>query len=434
MTVINVGLSHKQAPIALREQLAAAPGELPARLAALRKIPSVREALILSTCSRLELFVNADDPGVAADLLDTLGPQGAALAVCRKSEDALRHLFRVASSLDSMVVGEAQILGQLKEAAAAAREAGTLGRELGTAVAQAVNAARRVRTETAIARGAVSLSSVAVDLAKKLLGPLTERSVLLLGAGEMAQLAARELGAHGARELLVANRSADHARELAAQVGGVPVSLDELPRLLERADVVICSTGAQRPVITRELVERALLARRHRPLFLVDLSLPRNIAPSANQLEGVYVYDLDDLERVAAQNRGLREAELGKAEAIVEEELAESLKQARERTAVPVLGRLRARAEQVAKAEVEKTLGALRGLDERQAKCLRAMASAIVNKLLHEPTMKLRAEAGEGPLADAALQLFGLDEAPQALQQQPPQPLARIYPIAAAAR
>ena len=410
MTFICVGLSHKQAPIAVREQLAVSAEALPARVRKLKALPGVREALLISTCNRLEIFAIADEKSAGEEILSELGPVAAPHAVCRFDEEAARHLFRVASSLDSMVVGEAQILGQVKDAAAQAQEAGTLGPELQRALARALSAAKRVRTETEIARGAVSVSSIAVQLAEKLLGDLEGRSVLLLGAGEMAQLAARELKAHGASELLVANRSAARAEELAKEISGVPVSLAELPSLLERADVAICSTGATHFVITRELMQRALKARRYRPIFLVDLAVPRNVEPAANELEGVYVYDMDDLERAAAQNRDLRQAHVGKAEAIVEEELRAFFAQAHERRSVPVLARLRAHAEAVARAEVEKTLAALQGLDERHQKSVRAMALAIVNKLMHLPTSRLRAEAGQGPLGEAAAALFGLDE------------------------
>jgi glutamyl-tRNA reductase len=311
-----------------------------------------------------------------------------------------------------MVVGEAQILGQVKDAAVEAQRAGALGPELSRALARATTAAKRVRTETDIARGAVSVSSVAVQLAHKLLGSLENRSVLLLGAGEMAQLAARELRSAGALELLVVNRTPEAAEELARKVGGVPVSLTELPALLERADVAICSTGAAQAVVTRAMMVQAAKARRYRPIFLVDLTVPRNVEPSANELENVYVYDLDDLERMAAQNRDLRAAQVDKAEEIVEEELKAFLARARERTAVPVLARLRAQAERVARAELEKALAGLPALDEKQQSTVRAMALAIVNKLLHGPTSRLRAEAGEGPLGEAAAALFGLEEEP----------------------
>jgi glutamyl-tRNA reductase len=322
-----------------------------------------------------------------------------------------------------MVVGEAQILGQVKEAAAIAQQAGALGPELQRALDRAVAAAKRVRAETELARGAVSISSVAVQLAHKLLGDLQGRSVLVVGAGEMAQLAAKQLRREGASELLVANRNAARAEELAREVDGMAVSLAELPALLERADVAICSTAAERAVVTREMMARAVKARRYRPIFIVDLTLPRNVEPSANELENVYVYDLDDLERVAAQNRDLRGGQVGRAEQIVEDELRAYLAQTRERQAVPVLARLRAHAEAVAKAEAEKTLAALRGLGEREQKSVRAMAAAIVNKLLHRPTSALREEAGQGPLGDAAARLFGLDEpGPQPVPIPAPDP------------
>jgi glutamyl-tRNA reductase len=416
MTFFCVGLSHKQAPIAVREQIAVRADEVDARVRQIRALPGVKEALLISTCNRIEIFAVAETRDAGEDVLEMLGPVASPHAVCRFEEEALRHLFRVTASLDSMVVGEAQILGQVKEAAAVAQQAGALGPELSKALARATTAAKRVRTETEIARGAVSVSSVAVQLAHKLLGSLEGRSVLLLGAGEMAQLAARELRAEGARELLVANRSPQRAEELAREVDGVPVSLAELPGLLERADVAICSTGAAQHVVTREMVARTLKARRYRPIFFVDMTLPRNVEPSTNELENVYVYDLDDLERVAAQNRDLRAAHVGKAEDIVENELKAFLATLHERKSVPVLGRLRAHAESLARAEVERALASLHGLDEKQQKTVRAMASAIVNKLLHGPTSRLRAEAGQGPLGDAAAALFGLDVEPA---QQP---------------
>ncbi|MCA1826380.1 MAG: glutamyl-tRNA reductase [Myxococcales bacterium] len=412
MTFLCVGLSHKEAPIAVREQLAVPLEQIGERLEKLRKLPGVREALLVSTCNRIEVYAIADSRGVGEDILGELGPIAAPHAKCRFDEEGVKHLFRVAASLDSMVVGEAQILGQVKEAAALAHQAGAMGAEINRALAAAVRAAKRVRTETEIARGAVSLSSVAVRLAHKLLGSLERRSVLLLGAGEMAQLAARELRSEGASELLVANRSPARAEELAREISGVPVSLAELPTLLERADVAICSTGAAHHVVTRELMARALKARRYRPIFLVDLTLPRNVDPSVNELENVYVYDLDDLERVAAQNRDLRALHVDKAEEIVEEELRAYFARLHERKSMPVLARLRAYAEGVARQEAEKTLAALNGLGEKERKSVRAMAAAIVNKLLHAPTARLRAEAGQGPLGEAAAALFGLEDEP----------------------
>jgi glutamyl-tRNA reductase len=409
--LLCVGLSHKQVPIGVREQLAVSSEQLPERLARLKAMPGVREAMLLSTCNRLEVFAIADVRTVADDVLRDLGPLAAEHAATRFEDDALLHLFRVTASLDSMVVGEAQIQGQVKEAHARAQEAGACGPALTRALSAALSAAKRVRTETAIARGAVSVSSIAVQMAQKVLGDLCGRAVLLVGAGEMAQLAARELHACGASELLVANRSSASAEALAKEVTGIAVSLLELPALLERADVVLCSTASQQPLVTRDLVSRVIKARRYRPLFLIDLALPRNIEPAVNQLENAYVYDLDDLERVAAQNRGLREQEVQRAEAIVREEITAYARAKQERAGVPVLGRLRAHAQALADAEVERTLSLLAPLSERQQKSVRAMAAAIVNKLLHGPTARLRGEQG-GPLADAAAELFGIPREP----------------------
>ena len=392
----------------MREQIAVAADAVPSRLEVLRAIPGVREAVLLTTCNRLEIFAAVDGIGAGDELLRTLGEKAAAHALLRSGDEALRHLFRVAASLDSMVVGEAQILGQVKDAAAVARAAGTVGPLLSRAVERALSAAKRVRTETGIARGAVSLASVAVALARKVLGDLRGRTVLLIGAGEMAQLAARELRSEGAAELLVANRGARRAEQLALEVAGVPVNLADLPSLLERIDVAICSTAATQPIITCELMLRAAKARRFRPAFLIDLAVPRNVEPEVNQLENVYVYDLDDLERLAAQTRELRSAELEAAELIIEQELRALLAELRERSAVPVLARLRAQAQALAEAEAERTLALLGPLSERQTRNVRAMATAIANKLLHGPTQLLRSEAGEGPLARAAAQLFGL--------------------------
>lgn len=409
---VCVGLSHKQAPIAVREQLAVATEEIPTRLRQLSAIEGVREVVLLSTCNRIELFASVESAGAGSDLLQSLGAVAAPHAVVRTGESALRHLFRIAASLDSMVIGEAQILGQLKEAWAIAQEAKSSGAQLERVVSRAISAAKRVRTETAIARGALSISSVAIELASKALGNLSGSTALLLGAGEMAQLAAKELQAAGAKELIVVNRSAARAEVLAKEVGGIPATLAELPALLERADICLCSATVTQPLITRENMQKVIKARRYEPLFLVDLALPRNVESSVNQLENVFVYDLDALEQVAAKNRGLREDEISAAEGIVEEELQSLLREMKERASAPVLARLRAQAQAIAEAEVEKTLPSLAGLTEKQEKSVRAMAQAIVNKLMHAPTQALRTEvsAGKAELARAAGILFQLDE------------------------
>ncbi len=411
---ICVGLSHKQAPIAVREQLSVTAEALPERLRAFSAVSGVHELFLVSTCNRFELFAIVERGEIGADLVQSLGAAAIPHALVRQGDEALRHLFRVAASLDSMVVGEAQILGQVKDAWARAQETQVSGAQIERVMARVLGSAKRVRTETAIARGAVSISSVAVELAGKALGQLRGATALLVGAGEMAQLAARELQAAGAKELIVVNRSPARAEELAREVGGVAASLTELPALLEKADVCLFSAAVQTPLVTREQMARVVKARRYRPLFLVDLSLPRNVESSVNELENLYVYDLDDLEAVAAQNRELREGELEKAEKIVEEELQAMLRDRRERNAAPVVARLRAQAQAIADAELARTLSQLQGLNEKQEKSVRAMAQAIVNKLLHSPTQQLRAEvAGDKQdLARAAAALFELPEEP----------------------
>jgi glutamyl-tRNA reductase len=412
---VCIGISHKQAPIQVREQLSVSAETFPQRLAELKSLPGIQETLLLSTCNRLEIWAAADNANAAADLLNSLGPVAAPHAFVHREEAALRHLFRVTSSLDSMVVGEAQILGQVKEAASKATEAGAFGKQLNRALSRATTAAKRVRTETAIARGAVSVSSVAVELAAKVLGDLNGKIPLVLGAGEMAVLAARELRSVGAKEFLVANRSIEKAEEMVKETGGRAVPFADLGSLLERADVVICSTGAREPIITKDQMAKVVKARRFRPIFFVDLSLPRNVAPNVNDLDGCYVYDLDDLEQVANQNRDLRRAEVDKAELIVEEELKALLLELKERTGAPALARLRSKAQEIADAEVERLLQQLGPLNDKQQKSVKAMAAAMVNKLLHTPTARLREEnmksAGPAPrtLADAAVELFGLD-------------------------
>jgi len=415
MTIVCVGISHRQAPIAVRERIAVAASEAAGRLRTLNALPGVREVFLVSTCNRLDIFAAVDDPQAGAAIRASLDAAAAQHARCLSGEDALRHLFRVAASLDSMVVGEAQILGQLKEAVSQAQKAGTLGPALQRACAAACAAAKRVRSETFVARGPVSLSSIAAELSRKVLGDLRGRTALLVGAGEMGRLAGRELRAAGVSDFVIANRGRLRAEELAAEIGGTQTSLDGVPALLERADIVVSCTAATRHLLTKEMVERALPARRHRPLLLVDLAMPRNIEPRINDLPDVYLYDLDDLERVATQNRDLRAAEVVKAEEIVEEELRALLASQNERETAPVLARLRAHAGEIACGEVSRTLSSLGTLDERQRRCVEAMATAIVNKLLHAPTLRLRAEAAlRGPaedrhLSQAVSELFGLD-------------------------
>lgn len=418
MEILCLGLSHKSAPLKVRERLALPEARQVELLQAL--VRDVPEAMLVSTCNRVELYAAAPSceqarragrgflEGVGgAEALDHLYE--------RAGEAALVHLFRVAASLDSMVVGEPQILGQVKDAYELARKAGAARGELTRACAAAFVSAKRVRTETGVGRAPTSMASAAVDMAKKLFGGLKGKTVLVVGAGEMAELAARHLKSAGASQLLVTNRTRSRAEELAAQVGGAARPYEELTSLLVPADVVICSTASPTPLFTKANVAAQLKPRKFRPLFMVDLAVPRDIAPEVNDLEGVYAFDIDDIQKNVAENAAARAAEAAKAEAIVAEEIGRFVQARAVRDGVPVLGKLRARADQIARAEVERTLSNLasEGLSEKSRKSIEAMAHAIINKLLHQPTAKLRAVGTEDErLADAAAELFGLDAAP----------------------
>lgn len=417
--LLLVGLSHHTAPVAVRERVAFSGDALREALGTLRELPGVDEAMIVSTCNRLEIYAAAPPRGSAAvgrirGFLEDHAPGIDPHLYERRGVAAIRHLFRVCSSLDSMVVGEPQILGQVKEAFAQAEEARVLGGTVSRAVRKAFSVAKRVRTETDVGRAAVSMSFAAVELAKKVLGDLEGKRVLLVGAGKMSALAARHLMSAGCREVAVVNRSPERARELAAEVGGVAHPWEELDQRLVEADVVVCSTAAPTPILGIDRMQRIRKKRRHRPLFLIDLAVPRDVDPKVNDLEDVYLFDVDDLDTVMEENRRSRQSEAYLAERIVEEE-AEAFYAAVWSEAEPLLRRLRLQAEAIAQAEVAKTLGRHGdGLTDAQRESVEALARAVVNKLLHQPTQQIR-EAGlrnDGALLDAAATLFDLGPRP----------------------
>lgn len=428
MELLCVGLSHKSAPLEVRERLALTEPRQLELLTALAREP--QEAMVVSTCNRVELYLAAPSveqasEEVRAALCGVAGTDAAAHLYEHRGEAALVHLFRVAASLDSMVVGEPQILGQMKDAFERAQGAGVARGELARACGAAFGSAKRVRSETEIGRAAVSMASAAVNLASKIFGGLSGKAVLLVGAGEMAELAGRHLASAGASRIVVANRTLSRAQELAEVIHGTACPFETLHEELVHADVVVCSTASPTPIFTRESVARVLKPRRHRPLFMVDLAVPRDIAPEVNSLEGVYAYDVDDIEKVIAENSAARLAEASKAEVIIAEEVARFSRSRAVREGVPVLAQLRKRAEQIARAEVAKTLGALgEALTDKQKKSVEAMAQAIVNKLLHEPTARLRAvpQDGVNRLAGAAAELFGLEPGEAASSPAPARP------------
>lgn len=407
-----VGLSHKSAPIQVRERVALSGDTLKAALADLKASPGVAEAFVVSTCNRVEVFVLADGEAPAREFFISRSPEASDHLYLKAGSDAVRHLFRVSASLDSMVLGEQQILGQVKEAYGLASAAQAAGSYLSRLCNRAFATAKRVRTETDIGRGTTSMSQVAVELVEKIFGDLRGRSIALVGAGKMGALSAKALAALGADRILVTNRSPDRGRALADQVGGTFREWEGLEALLVEADVVIVSTGAPNFVVTRERVAVAMKARRKRSMCLIDLAVPRNVDPACAEIGNVYAYDVDDLERVVQTTQAARREEACRAEAIVETEVMAFTKEREARAALPVLASLRRHAEEIAHAEAERTLAMVGDkLDEKGRRSVEAMAQAIVNKLLHGPTARLKeaASSGDSDLPGAAAELFGID-------------------------
>ncbi|MBI3129555.1 MAG: glutamyl-tRNA reductase [Candidatus Tectomicrobia bacterium] len=413
MPIILAGVSHHRTPLEVRERFFFAPEAVPQWLDHLAGYNSLQERLILSTCNRVEVYSCADsfEDGVGAIrsfLAETrdIGADilGSHLYVLR-DEEAMRHLFLVASSLDSMVVGEPQILGQVKEAYRLAQESGHAGKNLASLFSRAFQVAKRVRERTAIGESPVSVSSVAVDLAKKIFGALEGRTVLVIGAGEMAELAARHLSAQGAASILVANRTFARAQELAQSLGGRAVDYRNLTEELASADIVVASTGAPHAVLDRERVAAVLDRRKDRPMFLIDIAVPRDVEPQVNDLENVYVYDIDDLQAVVSANMKGREAEAEQARLIVEDELNAFLRRRKAEELSCTFAAIRVQAEAFREGELAKTLGRLPALDEKQRQALDAMTRAIVNKLLHHPFAHLR-ELSAGPVDEKTVELI----------------------------
>jgi glutamyl-tRNA reductase len=401
------GVSHRSAELAVREALAFPREALPLALRRLRDELGAAEAMILSTCNRVELYVRSEQDDVHERLRGFLcsfhgRPAGSLSAHVYglSGPEAVVHAFRVAASLDSMVIGEPQILGQVREAYQLAEAAGALGPVLGALRNRSVAAARRVRSETGIGAGAVSVSYVAVELARKIFGQLDGRNVVLVGAGKMSELAARHLVRGGAVATVVGGRTLHRAEELAAALGGHALPLERLREALAGADIVISGTGASGLVVRHEDVDAVRAVRRHRPLFLIDIAVPRDIEPSVARLPGVFLYDLDDLKAVAEANLRERRKEASAAEALVEKEAREFIEWEKSLDVVPLLVEMRRRADQIRKAELDKVRGRLGALSPQQEQALDAATSAIVNKLLHAPTVHLKEATRNGQSLD----------------------------------
>jgi glutamyl-tRNA reductase len=433
-----VGISWRTAPVAVREKLAFREEEIVGTLQAMTGELPVAEALLVSTCNRVEVY------GVGTPGADPTGPVRAFLASQRglppaavadvlydhRGSAAIRHVFSVASALDSLVLGEAQILGQLKAAYSVAGEAGTSGPLLGRCLERAFGVAKRVRTETAIARGAANVSTVAVDLAKRVFGDLTGKSVLVVGAGKMSTLAARHLYTSGAHRIVVTNRSPAKAETLAAEIDGIAKPWDELERLLVEADVVISSTGARAPILTKALFKRVTKARRWRQLVVIDIAVPRDAEPAIGELDGVYVFDIDDLEKVVAANLAERAKAAEHAGRIVEHEAGQFEHWLRTQGVVPTIRALRERFARVADGELQKSLDQLSRRDHtpaQQREVMQRLVQLVVNKLLHQPTAALREAPPEeaGLRAEILCQLFDLSPIEGDEPREPQQALDR---------
>jgi glutamyl-tRNA reductase len=399
--LVLIGINHNTAPIEVRERLAIPAGRLADATRTLLHQPGIREGLILSTCNRVELVTLQEDSpateGNKADLLRFLHEYFAVPAHTIqphlyefREREAVRHLFRVASSLDSMVVGEPQILGQVKESYTVAREVGAVSSQLDTLLQRAFTVAKKVRNETQIGSSSVSIASVAVDLARKIFGSLQGKTVLLVGAGKMSELAARHLIQQGAASILVANRTQSRAEKIAAEFNGIVIPFDDLYAEADRADIVITSTGAPQKLFGRSHGQHFLHRRRNRPMFFIDIAVPRDVDPGMNDVEGCFVYDIDDLQQVASVNLADRSREAAAAENIVTREVEKYQQRLQSRDAVPAILALQQNAEVIREAELKRLQSKLATLTPEQQAAVEALTRSLTAKLLHPQLVALR--------------------------------------------
>ena len=410
MSFLVLGLNHRTAPIEVRERIAFAAERLPAALASLAAVPGVAEALIVSTCNRTELYCVGGAAEPLAGWLVAASGGERALADCLyriEGADAARHAFSVASGLDSMVLGEPQILGQLKDAYRAAQDAGTAGPLLNRLFQTTFAVAKRVRSETAIGASAVSVASAGIALARRVFAGFERHTALLVGAGEMIQLVARHLAAQKIGRLIIANRSEARAERIAEGLPASVIRLEALPAHLPQADVVVSSTARPGHVIALEDVRRALVERRHRPMFMLDLAVPRDIDPAVGALEDVYLYTVDDLRQVVDENVKAREAEAAVARRLIDADVAEFMAGLKVRDAVPMIRELRSQGEAARDAALAEARRLLAAGHPPEA-VVEQLAATLTNRLLHAPSAALReaAEGGDAALAEAAARLF----------------------------
>jgi glutamyl-tRNA reductase len=400
--ILLIGVNHKTTPVEIREKIALSEGyEKP--LAALKDIEGLREYYLLSTCNRVELLVVTDaGSNVLDDIIYFLFGDTVPRNSCEEylyimyNKEAVHHLFMVAASLDSMVVGEAQILGQLKEAYRHAARFGCTGPLLNKLIHKSFSVAKRVRTETAIGSSAVSISYAAVQLAKKIFGNLEEKKVLLVGAGEMAELAAEHLVGQGIGAVIVANRTLARAVDLAKCFQGTAVSMNELESQLERVDIIISSTGAKDIILHKEQVKSVMRARMNRPLFFIDIAVPRDLDPRLNELDNVYLYDIDDLSNVVEINKSERDKEAVKATRIVDEETLKFERWFAGLAVTPTIQALREKVDHIGQLELERTLGKMPDMSESDRENLARMVATIASRIIHDPLMYLKSESCAG--------------------------------------
>jgi glutamyl-tRNA reductase len=424
-----LGVSHHTAPVDLREQLDFARRGLPDALAAVTDRPTCGEAVVLSTCNRAELYVRCEDPTeIREDLArflgefhgvdrDALAPHLYDFA----SVDVARHLFRVAAGLDSLVVGEPQILGQVKDAYTTASDAGCTGSLLNKLFHWSFATGKRVRSETELGEGAVSVSYAAVSLARKIFGSLSKHDVLLVGAGEMCELTAVHLRAQEVRRIAVASRTAGHATALADKVGGSALPWSELEQTLATADIVVTATGSPAPIITRKSIEAVMRTRRNRPLFIIDIAVPRDVEASAGAIEQVFLYNIDDLQAIVSENLARRGAQIAKAEAIVAEEVDGFMAWLHSRRAIPTVVALRERFEAIRLAELKRLEGKLTPLSPADRARVEDVTRLIIEKLLLTPTERLKGLSNADTVrqySEALGQLFDL-ESPRPAVERP---------------
>ena len=416
MELLALGVSHKTAPVAVRERLAFSDNEARRFLEELVR-EDAQEAVVISTCNRTELYVVASDPVQAESAVLTALARRAGIRPTELAEvmyfprncDAARQLYRVASGLESMIVGEAEVQGQVRRAYEAALAADTTGPLTNRLFTAALQTGRRVRSETKIGAGRTSVSTVAVDLAKDVVGHLADREVLIIGAGETSELTAQALAIEGVSTIFVANRHADRARSLAERFGGTVLSLDHLPQQLETADIVVASTSSPHPIVTADALAEVIRARAGKPLAFIDLAVPRDVDPECGELPGVSVYDMDDLQAVVARNLEVRSEEALLAEKVVEDEIQRFAKWLGQLDVVPTVAALRRHGDEIVDRLLAENAKRWESLSDKDRERVEALAHAVAQRLLHEPTLRLKAAGRHGQL-QLIRELFGLDE------------------------